>query len=161
MKSRQSSVHCRRFCEISFRHCLVVVIQWPEHWQLMPGDLGSIPSDCSLFTFPYMPSQEGGTVETHSTFTCLEFVLRSFLTTNRVRSVMQSLSCTCTMGAKVSHDYWMGAKVSQMSHDYWMGAKVSHDVTRLLNGVTWPFHWGHDTHFKLSWTAPWQKNNTN
>ena len=33
--------------------CLVVVAQWSELWQLKPGVLGSIPSDCQLFTFLY------------------------------------------------------------------------------------------------------------
>ena len=46
--------------------CLVVVVQWSEHWQLKPGALGSIPGNCRFFNFFSFASKQTTCLHTHT-----------------------------------------------------------------------------------------------
>ena len=52
-KSLYTVVHLEE-CE-GWWFCQVVVAQWSDRWQLKPGALGLIHSDCQFFTFLYCP----------------------------------------------------------------------------------------------------------
>ena len=158
MKSRQSlglipvwSGYCREFCEISVRDCLVVVIQWPEHWQLKSGALVPFPVTAD-FHFPiFAESRRKNSRDTQ--YLHMFGVSPQELPDNQQGEISDAISLVHLYNGS------QGVTWCHMTTDYWMGAKVSHDY-RLL--VTRPFHCGHDTHFKLLWTElHHDKNNIN